>query len=78
MEKDSILAKVSFILSMFFWVPLLNNFLAIAAILTGIKALRQIKSDPEHHGGRRWAIAGIVLGALPLIIYLLGYWPKSP
>ena len=72
MEKDSILAKISFILSMFFWVPLLNNFLAIAAIITGIKALKQIKSNPEAHGGRRWAVAGIVMGALVLIIYVLG------
>ena len=43
-------------------------FLSIAAIIFGIIALRKIKSNPEKYKGSTLAIAGIVLGALSLIL----------
>jgi hypothetical protein len=39
---------------------------AIAAIVVGLRAKRRIEADPQA-SGRRWAIAGILLGVLGLL-----------
>lgn len=45
--------------------------LSPAAMITGFIALSMIKKDPQRNGGRGFAIAGIVTGAVFLALYLL-------
>ncbi|MFC1768191.1 DUF4190 domain-containing protein [Nanoarchaeota archaeon] len=64
--KNKVRAKTSFILGLFFFVPLFNLILGVFAIYNGFKALREIKKKPEVYGGKWYAITGIILGILPL------------
>lgn len=45
--------------------------LSPAALITGFIALSMIKKDPQRHGGKGFAIAGIVTAAVFLALYLL-------
>lgn len=49
------------------YVPLLCS---IAAVVQGVKARREIRSDPEL-GGTSMAMAGIVIGTLTLVFYIV-------
>ena len=42
----------------------------VVAFVLGILALRRIKTQPERLKGRGMALAGMILGALPLLILL--------
>jgi len=42
------------------------------AIVLGIISLVQIKNDPERNTGRPMAITGIVTGAVPLVVLVVG------
>ena len=53
------------------WCCWLGLLLGPAAIITGIIALIQNKKDPEHYGGRGFAIGGIITGALFLLACLI-------
>jgi hypothetical protein len=44
---------------------------AIVAIVLGSIALSQIKKDPDKVGGRQSAIAGIVIGIITIVLYVL-------
>ena len=63
-------AKASFILSLFFWIPLLNNFTAILAIVFGIVALKEF--DEKTMRGKWMAIAGITIGTVTIILSIIG------
>jgi Domain of unknown function (DUF4190) len=43
----------------------------IVALVLGLTALSQMKKSPDQTGGRPFAIAGVVIGALSLVFYLL-------
>jgi len=43
----------------------------IAALVLGLVALSQIKKSPEKYGGKGMAIAGIVIGSLTIVFYIL-------
>lgn len=49
------------------WCCYTGMLLGPAAMILGIIALIQQKSDPTRYGGRGFAIAGVVLGALYLV-----------
>lgn len=53
------------------WCCYSGVLLSPAAIVTGMIALSQIKKDSRIYGGRGFAIAGIVTGAVYLAIILL-------
>ncbi|MCA9399270.1 MAG: DUF4190 domain-containing protein [Candidatus Omnitrophica bacterium] len=66
-------AVASFILGLFFLIPLLGTLLGILAIIFGIIALSQISKNKETLKGGWMAVTGIVLGALSvLIVPILG------
>jgi hypothetical protein len=66
MTKSKDLAIISFVLGIFFWIPLLNNFIGALAIFFGIKAIYNIRKNPEKYGGMTLAIIGIIFGIIPL------------
>ena len=69
-KKDSFYSKLSLILGLGFWIPLLNIPLSILAIISGIAALRLIHLYPKRYGGRICAVIGIVLGFISIILFL--------
>ena len=69
--KSKKLAITSFAFSLTFWIPLINLVFGILAIFLGIKALKNIKKAPDKYGGKAFAISGIILGTLPIFLYIL-------
>ena len=43
----------------------------IVALVLGLTALSQIKKSPDQVGGKPYAIAGIIVGAISIVFYLL-------
>ena len=43
----------------------------IVALIMGLTALSQIKKSPEQYGGKPYATAGVVIGALSVAFYVL-------
>lgn len=72
MKKSKATAITSFTFGLTFWIPLINILFGVLAIYLGIKALAKIRKDPDKYGGKGLAIAGIILGALPIALYILG------
>jgi len=70
-QKKNFYAKLSFIFSLFFWVPALNLFTSVLAIAYGIVGLKEIKINPEP--GKALAIFGLSVGILTLILSIVGY-----
>jgi hypothetical protein len=67
-KQDLFYSKLSFGLSLGFWIPLLNYPLSILAIIFGVNALKLAHKNPERYGGRGFAVAGIILGTIPILI----------
>jgi hypothetical protein len=65
---DKFYAKLSFVLGLGFWIPLLNYPLSIMAIIFGIHGLKLAHKFPARYGGRTFAVMGIILGTLPLML----------
>ncbi len=72
MKKSKATAVASFVLGLFFWIPLINLICGASAIYLGVKALTKIKKDPANYSGKGFAIAGIILGAIVYTTYLIG------
>lgn len=43
----------------------------IAALIMGLVALSQIKRDPEKYGGKPFATAGVIIGSISVVFYLV-------
>lgn len=70
-KKINIYAKVSFILSLFFWIPALNIFTSVLAIVFGFTFFSEFKTD-KNQRGRGLAIAGITIASVTIFLSLLG------
>ena len=46
----------------------MNYPLSILAIIFGITALKLVHKNPDRYGGRGFAVMGIALGTIPLIL----------
>lgn len=66
-KKINTYAKVSLILSLFFWLPALNIFTSVLAIVFGVVFFRELKEDKTQRG-KGLAIAGITIGLVTLIL----------
>ncbi|MBI2650487.1 DUF4190 domain-containing protein [Candidatus Woesearchaeota archaeon] len=73
MEKSRSTAIAAFVFGLFFWIPLINIISSAFAIYLGAKSLIKIKKDPAKYSGKGFAIAGIILGALVYVTYLIGF-----
>lgn len=62
------IAVGSLILGCFFFVPLLGILFSIAALILGIIAVTKISKNQETLKGQGMAIAGIVLGAVGIVL----------
>jgi hypothetical protein len=51
--------------------PGINSPLAIAALVCGIRALGQIKANPQMWKGNGMAIAGVITGGVGILLVLL-------
>ena len=71
MAKNRNMAMASFILGLFFWMPLFNMILGPIAIFLGIKALIKIKKQPKKYTGKWYAISGIILGWIPIFLWIV-------
>jgi hypothetical protein len=43
----------------------------IVALVLGITALSQIKKSPEKYGGKPFATAGVIIGAISIAFYVI-------
>ena len=71
-SKDSFHAKLSFYLSLGFWIPLFNIGLSIVSLFLAISAIKQYFLDPEEYGGLYYAIIASVLSITSLVLTVIG------
>lgn len=62
------LAIASFVLGCFFFIPLIGFLLSVPAIILGIVALVKISHSNNTLGGSGFAIGGIIMGAIAILI----------
>jgi hypothetical protein len=43
----------------------------IAALIMGLVALSQIKKEPDKYGGKPLATAGVIIGSISIVFYLI-------
>ena len=73
MKKSKATAITSFIFGLTFWIPSLNLIFGIFAIYFGVKSLTNIKKEPDKHGGKIYAILGIILGTIVYVTFIIGF-----
>ncbi len=56
---------------MLFWFSLPGIALSILAIVFGAVQLKNIKNKPKEYSGKRMATAGLVLGIVGIVIWVL-------
>lgn len=72
MKKNSTLAVVSLVTGILALIPCCNLYIMwIVAIITGILAKSEIKKKPDQLKGDGMALAGIIMGALSLLIMII-------
>ena len=70
--KNNAYVVSSFIFSLFFWIPLLNNFTSILAIVFGFAGLKELKIN-KNERGKAFALIGITIGFVTIIISIIGF-----
>lgn len=71
-KKDMFDAKIAFYLSLGLWVPLLNIAICLTSLIFSFRALRSLRQDPRHFGGRGYIVAALVLSLTGLVLTLIG------
>jgi len=72
MKKDSFYSKLSFYLSLGFWIPLFNVGLSIVSMIIAIRALRLVFKEPKKYGGLGYAVTALILSISSIIITITG------
>lgn len=67
-KKTLGLAIASFVLGCFFFIPLIGFLLSVPAVILGIIALVKISHSNNTLGGSGFAIGGIIMGAIAILI----------
>lgn len=71
MAKTNVYAKVSLIFALFFWLPALNIFTSILAIVFGVLTLKDLKAHQDEKG-KGLAVFSITMGFITLALSFLG------
>ena len=71
-KKDKLLAKVSFYLSLGFWVPLFNIAMCLVSIYLAIRALNNYLKDNTKYGGLYYIIFALVLSVTAIVLSIIG------
>jgi hypothetical protein len=71
-EKDSLMAKIAFFLSLFNWIPLFNFGIAPVSIYLAILAIKKQSSNPSKYGGLIYATLALCISSAALIITIIG------
>jgi hypothetical protein len=66
-KKTNVFAKASLIFALLFWLPALNIFTSILAIVFGVNFLKDLKTN-DNQKGKAYAIAGITIGIITLML----------
>jgi hypothetical protein len=64
-------AIASLVCGLLFWLGFPGFILSILAIVFGIIQLKNIKKTPGQYGGRGMAIAGLILGIIGIVVFLV-------
>ncbi len=70
-KKDKFDAKLSFILSLGFVIPLFNIGLCIVSLVLAINSIRYMRKYPEKYEGLGYAITAIVISLSTLILSII-------
>ena len=71
MKKDNFVAKVSFLLCLFSWIPLLNIGISLASVYLAYKAIKLHLSDKNRYGGFGLAVTSLVISSAMLIASII-------
>ena len=50
----------------------MNGLINLTAVVLGILALSQIRADPTRYTSRGFAVSGLVMGSVMLLLYVIG------
>lgn len=70
-KKDTFNAKLSFIISLFSVIPLLNFGICIVAIYMSIRSLKLIYAEPKKFGGLVYAYIALAISFSMLIVSVI-------
>jgi phosphatidylglycerol:prolipoprotein diacylglycerol transferase len=70
-RKNERLGEVGFFLSILGFIPVIGIPFSILGIVFGARSLRKISRNPEKYKGRGFAIAGIAIGCVTLILNIV-------
>ena len=70
-KKDNFNAKLSFILSLGFFIPLFNIGLAVASIILAINSIRFINKYPDKFSGLWYAITALAISVSTIILTII-------
>jgi hypothetical protein len=71
-KKDSFHAKIAFILSLGFWIPLFNVALSIVALWLAATSIRNQIENPKRFGGFGFALTAIILSVASIVLTIIG------
>ncbi|MBW2981250.1 DUF4190 domain-containing protein [Candidatus Woesearchaeota archaeon] len=71
MAEKKGLAIASLVCGLLFWFSIPGFICSVLAIIFGVMQLNKIKKKPKEFGGKGMAIAGLVLGIVGIIFWLL-------
>jgi hypothetical protein len=71
MAEKKGLSIASLVCGLLFWFSLPGMVCSILAIVFGAIQLKNIKKNPKQYGGKGMATAGLVLGIIGIVFWLL-------
>ena len=71
MAEKKGLAIASLVCGLLFWFGFPGFVCSILAIVFGIIQLKNIKKTPGQYGGKGMAIAGLILGSIGILFFLI-------
>lgn len=70
-KKDTSYPTLAIVFTFMVWIPFINLFTGVLALVFGVLGLLRIRKDPNHYGGSARAIIAIVVHVI--FIFMLVY-----